>query len=381
MDMGAFGYNGGVVDAAVVPQAIAAGQEHAARMQEHQLKIQELARSQQMAQQEQQVTASSLAANKDKSTIEQLAIAGKAALDSGHVDLAIKLQNAATKAQGAQFSNSLKAAQGEAALAKADQSKLTVWRSKVASVNSQEQLDALNADYTRTMGGKSPLEGQQYSPKLISAVNDHLLEAAGKITTAQRERGMARVAQSASSAQTYRAFQMEMAQKHQDLAERREARISKVGGAYVGSPSKDERKDARKVVDQLTHLSSDDKALYADDIAARAKALAKNNKGMDYQTALDRAFQESSKRHDLVDQNTFLGIGKYLGQASQTYTQHGASAAQPIDASAEIPEEADLQVGKYYQLPDGGTYQWMQGGWQPVDEEPAPETETEEPVQ
>ena len=202
------------------------------------------------------------------------------------------------------------------------------------NVHDQASLDQANAVWQQTLGTKSPLAGQAYSPQLLRGWRDQLLAEQGKQTSAQRAAEIGANIAWKKASMDFLADRKAHMQKQEQQADERLAKTKK--GGVVAAPTGQESKQATLMVaTAFPNLPAEEATQAGFAVASRAKALRAKNPGMDADTAMRKALEEM--RPDFVETDKWYGLSK------QT----------KFEPAATISSQAE-----YDKLPQGAKYIW-----------------------
>lgn len=206
------------------------------------------------------------------------------------------------------------------------------------------------------------LASKPYDPRYVQGLVSHAISAKDAAT---QKLAMIKV----QSEQDY--HQATLAQR-QALETQKEAaqaalaaakeRNAKVGG-NVASPTTNDFAVAEGAVKQaLPGIDKDTAAALMPDVAARAKALVMQNKGMDMSTASYRAIQELKDSGQLqsvtTNSKTFLSPFKGEDTTREEYTPKGNSPKEPLPDPGTPHGRV---IGKFYNV-NGQVRQWLGTG-------------------
>ncbi len=222
----------------------------------------------------------------------------------------------------------------------------------LGGVNDEESWQRANALYTFQTGQPSPYAQLPYSKELVERLNQAALSA--KERAELEEKGLVRKATKAYRDRRLGQIDTEDAlrKRRVDVAEAREARISKTGGKPISSPSKEEQDQvARLIKKDYPNLSTAELNEAKFSIGAEAKALRRANPALDASTALQQAYNNAIQSGDFKNVRPgVLGYG-----AKDQYSGGGKYPTTP----ARIPSDKnDLKADRYYVNSQGQVGRW-----------------------
>lgn len=194
----------------------------------------------------------------------------------------------------------------------------------------------------KMQGIDSPWAGSAYSPELVSQIKNQALTVQAKMlrdTQQTREEAMQQ-------------REMEIERHHtateQLMAENERIRLAQAeraakAGQVVGTPSANEVKQVTATLqEQFPELDADKLPVWSSDVAGRAKAIMKQNPGVDWETAQNQAITEMGI-HKEVQKDSFLRIP----YDKTTVVKDGG---QPLALPAS---QDDLKIGPVYKTSRG----------------------------
>jgi hypothetical protein len=151
----------------------------------------------------------------------------------------------------------------------------------------------------------------------------------------------------------------ELAERRVAVAEAREERVAKTGGGKaVASPQTGEiQQAARLIKGDFKDLDSTELMNAAFSIAAEAKALRAQNRGLDAETALGKAYATARSRGD------FKEVGE-KGTFRDTRKPTFVGGGRTPDTAIAVPADSKkLVTGRYYSNKAGAVAKWTGAGF------------------
>lgn len=338
-----------------------------AQLQDQQLRnvsmatqIAEQARMAQLAQAE-------AASGANKTPADQLEDMANMAMKSGLTASGAKM---ATDAAGIRLKQAQTAqAQGRTfqAQATAAQAELKMAEGLLSNVTDQASWDAANSLFESMTGRQSPLKSIPYSPALVAQLQQATLTLKDKLKLKIDEMNAQTRAESAASAESFRAFRKGYLAQDLQLRKDREARLAKPGGrnADMGAPVKSELDHADDLLQEVfPDLPDTERTNAAYVVAARARALRKTTPGLDADAAMERALTESRGQFKtLNDSYKFMGIGIPGTSKKVTHFERSGKPAASATGKSTMdlppnPTAQSLKAGQAYRLPGGQVGTW-----------------------
>lgn len=245
----------------------------------------------------------------------------------------------------------------------ADHKRWDTFERLTRGVEDQAGLDAANANYVAQTGEASPFAGMQYSPERMTTIRDLSISRKDALQEQLRRDQLAeRTAKDAATAD-YRTARRDQFERTTRVAEQREERLAKNGGRPVTAPSKAEFTPALELVQAeifpggkgAEGANLEQAKLAAADLASEAKRRTMANRGLDYQTALHQAFEESKARGDWQDLKTETMFGLGPDSITKKYSPTGNT---PERALAIPAKKDELKAGRFYRNGNGQVAKW-----------------------
>lgn len=231
----------------------------------------------------------------------------------------------------------------------------------LSGVRSQADLDAANFMFQSEFG--QPGVVTTYDPNAIGVVQQSLLKAKDRIYADHLAAVEGQADRRISNTQDYRAQLLDIRR----AAEARRAAAAqdktKNAGKDVGSPGKVEIDSARDLLDRegkSQGLDAGSQRTAAFDLASRARALRRQNPGLDAGEAMQRALVDQVNDGYFSVQKA-TGLNGLLGRTKNVYGRPGGSAEKPAPVPAD---RSTMKPQTYYSTPKG-TLLYLGGGkWQ-----------------
>lgn len=155
----------------------------------------------------------------------------------------------------------------------------------------------------------------------------------------------------------------ELIKAEEALAGARRENLEKQGGkkgAAAASPTKGEIDQAKKIIREAQiDLPDEEMGTRAFEVAARGKALAKNNPGLDTAQGMRRALAEYQQQGGFKQEEQGP-VGRFFGTTPQTHATRGGQG--PLTAMPLPKNPADMKPDTYYITPQGPLKWVKQGG-------------------
>jgi len=241
----------------------------------------------------------------------------------------------------------------------------------VAGINSpQDLLQAQNIWASRYPGQSLPQELRTYNPRAIESLRMMSAQGRDALRVMIQEEEAASKQSDRDSSAAFRKFREGYLNDVMDFRRKREERLAKEGNTRVSAPGPTEVEMARTLLGQkFQNFKTGDKAVAAYDIAARAKPLWKNNKGVDMSSAMADVIEEMTKSGELsIYEPKLLGVP--AGKSETRYKDAGRVATNPLPIDKTVDPKT-LKEGHFYRT-DKGVYQWKNGRPVPVSQPTAP---------
>lgn len=224
-----------------------------------------------------------------------------------------------------------------------------------------------------------PLDYEKAAP-LVAQLRDASVGYAQRARLALEERRTAAAERNATSREEAIGVRRTYTQTLERLANARRDRIEReqgTSGGTVQSPTKADTKEAEALLTQdKIDLPKEEKTLAARSIASRAKALVKQNRGLDISQAMRMALEEAKRNGDLehvpsVWDSIPGAKGNYKFKAKDDAGKTPEKAIPVPKLGDGKPDTSKLQDGNYYVIPPnpqkgtkGGVYKRVPGGWE-----------------
>jgi hypothetical protein len=237
---------------------------------------------------------------------------------------------------------------------------LQLFEGLTRGVDSQETLDQANAMYAHMMGAPSPYASVIYSPDTMDQLRNSVLARKDAIANQQKELDRQEREDWHAATNEYRDARLKQHDAEQETRAQREARLAKNGGKPLSAPTKAEFTPALDLVtSDVFGGELPDKGdtlvqarLAASDLASEAKRRTRANPGLDYQTALHQAFEESKARGDWES----VKAGTWFSRESKKYNPKNAGALP--ENAIPATKETEFEAGKYYCNSTGQVGKW-----------------------
>jgi hypothetical protein len=213
-----------------------------------------------------------------------------------------------------------------------------------SGVRDKESWDAANLMAAQMFPGDPHLQeviGRPYNPAYVERIRGLALSEKDRLHAQQEALRTSIQASNAGSLNAVRQARMSLIESQKKyLGARTDAAIKNGGstgrGVAAGSPNKDQQKDARQVLDaQYPGLPPAELDLAGVQVASEAKALMAATRGMDWNTALNRASANAAKDMSVVS--------KLWGADTRTF-RNGATPAVAIPFTRGMK----IEPGKHY---------------------------------
>lgn len=250
----------------------------------------------------------------------------------------------------------------------------------VAGINSpQDLLQAQNIWASRYPGQPLPQELRTYNPRAIESLRMMSAQGRDALRVMIQEEEAASKQSDRDSSAAFRKFREGYLNDVMDFRRKREERLAKEGNTRVSAPGPTEVEMAQTLLGQkFQNFKAGDKAVAAYDIAARAKPIWKNNKGVDMSSAMAQVIEEMTQSGELsiyepeaLIPGTTKSLGKMPFANKETrYKDVGRVATNPLPIDKTVDPKT-LKEGHFYRT-DKGVYQWKNGRPVPVSQPTAP---------
>lgn len=226
-------------------------------------------------------------------------------------------------------------------------------------VNDQASWDAANGLFEQIMGRKSPFQGMEYNPAVVSSLQQSALSLKDKLDLAiKQQRANSQQANDESNI-SFRKFREGVLAQDLRIKQSREDRLRKTGGknADIGAPGKSELDHASDLVQEAyPDLPQDELNSAAYTVAARARALRKTTPGLDADAATERALLESRAQFQTVNDSYHI-LGVPVPGTSRKETHFSRTGKAPR-GNPGTPQPVPADKGK---LVKGQTYRSASG--------------------
>jgi len=223
----------------------------------------------------------------------------------------------------------------------------------INQMTDQSQLDELNRQWTRRSNGvPSPFMGMSLDQAKASSMTmkeqlDAKLKRAHESAYEDNVKG-------ANQIRSLRDRLIKLQVKNMEAGK---AASGKVQGTKISPASGPDKATAYRYLEKVVpNLLDEDKSLLADDIANMARKKMAQNRGLSYDEAVQQAYADINREHDLVRTNGILGFGK-----ETTYMPGDVPARAKILTADSKPQ--DLIVGRFYKSPSGQVGMWTGQGF------------------
>lgn len=314
----------------------------------------------------------------------------KKAFDLGLPDEGLKLSNAAANIASKEVMDETRKTQALDREAEVRRKAIDDTLKIYQGVNSKEDWARANLLVSQMFPGQhNPLAGLPYDPAYVSLAKTSLLSQKDKLEIGIRQAREASLERKDRAQEGFLGFREKIMNAQEKDRERRTDIYEKNGGSKgqgtpVGFPTKQESAAAEGILKkQVPGLPDDELQAAGIQIASEAKAMVKANKGLDWNTALERATAKSVKEND------FTTISK-SGMFGSTSKPHFEGGGKTPDTALPATKDTQFKKGRFYQTPKG-VLQWTGTGFvqaaggapsagptTPPPAEPPPEDDEEE---
>jgi len=234
-----------------------------------------------------------------------------------------------------------------------------------ANARDQTSWDAANMMFGQMFPGtENPFAGLPYNPKYVEMARGTLLKEKDRLAAIEDSKKTAIQDRLAKAREKYLGFREGILERQVADRERRTDLLEKNGGSTgrnqaVGSPTKKEVVDAGKLLESKLEspLTEADAQVAPLQIASEAKAMLKANKGLDWNTALERATTNAIKAGD------FEAVSSLGGFKKETKFKGGGKTP---DTALKASASTAFQVGRYYIGAGGQVAKYNGKGFEPV---------------
>jgi len=203
------------------------------------------------------------------------------------------------------------------------------------------------------------MKKMEYDPDVVTYINEQALSAKDRATMDFQSRQQDRLEEDSEFRKKNQTRLADIAQQRQNNADRI-AKLKEKSGTDASAPNTNDVKAAEAAI--KAHIFKGDSSTAAPEaiktgayaIAARAKALVRTNKALDWDTALSRAISESQSNGDW---DTDKGYSIFGFPISDDTTKFVPKPGKTPDMPAPLPADKKLKKGMYY-VTGKGTILW-----------------------
>lgn len=175
---------------------------------------------------------------------------------------------------------------------------------------SQEEWDAARGMYMSLFGEDNDMFKVPFSPATRDQLVNSAVDFKTKLTDEYRQSRLEQIDTAEARRQSYQDSMLELARRRVRIAEERLHRVGKAGaGRPDKAPNRDQRGAAMRRIaqDWQGKLGDADLSLAADSIAMGANALVRQNPGLSYGDALERAYAAQKPNFASIERPGMLG--------------------------------------------------------------------------